>query len=36
MVSKEDGQVRFKYNAKEGDTFDIYKNDTYITTKQAN
>ena len=35
MVSKEDGQVRFKYNAKEGDTFDIYKNDTYITTKQA-
>lgn len=36
MVSKQDGQVRFKYNAKEGDTFDIYKNDTYITTKQAN
>lgn len=35
LVSKEDGQVRFKYNAKEGDTFDIYKNDTYITTKQA-
>lgn len=35
MVSREDGQVRFKYNAKEGDTFDIYKNDTYITTKQA-
>ena len=36
LVSREDGQVRFKYNAKEGDTFDIYKNDTYITTKQAN
>ena len=35
MVKREDGQVRFKYNAKEGDTFDIYKNDTYITTKQA-
>lgn len=35
LVSREDGQVRFKYNAKEGDTFDIYKNDAYITTKQA-
>lgn len=35
ILKPSDGEVRFSYTAKVGATLDIYKNDTYVTTREA-